>query len=121
MTKNELAMVLKILMSNYPNTKIKEPEVTLESWYSEFGEYPKELIEIAARFHMKSSTFFPSIAEIRKQIPRAELLRQFEETNKPKPVDPVKEAKINAELQTIIDDMIEREEEMYGDFLDFER
>lgn len=121
MTKNEIAMVLKVLMSNYPNTKIKEPEVTLESWYSEFGEYPKELIEIAARFHMKSSTFFPSIAEIRKQIPRAELLRQFEETNKPKPVDPVKEAKVNEELEALIRDIIDRENEVYDGFLEFER
>ena len=121
MTKKEMATILKTLLATYPNTKIKDIDVTLASWMMEFEEYPSEVIEIAVRFHMKKSSFFPSIAEVRSQIPRAEILKQFEENNKPKAVDPERERQTSEELQTIINDMIEMETEMYSDFLDFER
>ena len=54
-------------------------------------------------------------------IPRAELLKQFEDNNKPKPIDPEQDAKTKAELRAIVTDIIDRENGVYVDFLDFER
>ena len=123
MNETETKMILAILRQNYKNAKIADPKAEVALWVSAFGEYEAEVIRIAAEFHMKISSFFPTIAEIRNMIPRAEILKQFEDGNKPKPYleDPNKTKKEAQELQTLIDDIIDRETEMYGDFLDFER
>jgi len=122
MNETEAKMILAILRQNYKNAKINDPNSEVALWVNAFGEYPAEVVRIAAEFHIQKSSFFPTIAEIRSMIPRAEILKQFEDNNRPKPYlqDPEREKQTNAELQAIIDDMIEREEEMYGDFLDFE-
>lgn len=121
MNKSETASILKMLMTTYPNTKIKEPEVLINTWVSSLGKYPVEVVKIAAEFHTESSAFFPTISEIMNMIPRAETLRQFEETNRPKPIDEKQAAKTKAEIETVMSDIIDFETELYGDFLDYER
>ena len=121
MNKSETASILKMLMASYPNTKIKEPEVLIDSWMTALGSYPADVVRIAAEFHKSDSAFFPTIAEIKNMIPRAELLKQFEDNNKPKPIDPERDAKTKAELRAIVTDIIDRENGVYVDFLDFER
>jgi len=123
MKETEAKMILAILRQNYKNAKINDPMSEVKLWVNALGEYPADVIKIAAEFHMQKSSFFPTIAEIKSMIPRAEILKQFEETNKTdnRLEDPEREKKTRAELQTLIEDIIEREEEMYGDFLGFER
>ena len=119
MTETEIKMVLAILRQNYKNAKISDPTAEVALWFNSFKDYPAEVIRIAAEFHMKTSAFFPTIAEITNFIPRAEILRQFEENNKPRAV--LEDPKTKAELRAIVTDIIDRENGVYVDFLDFER
>lgn len=75
MTQKEMAAVLKYLMANYPNTKIKDPDAMMASWMLVLGEFDKETVGRAVRLYMTGKTsFFPTAGEIRERITRADIL-----------------------------------------------
>ena len=135
MTETDAQMILAIMRQNYKNAKIEDPAAEVALWMQEFGDYPAEVIKTAVEFYMndsaKRSDFWPTTAAIRKKIPRAENYISFVEANRPRPelIDPAREKKEHEELQTLINDIIDREREMYpdedekllNDFLPYER
>ena len=74
MTRKEIVDLLKIVFAAYPHTKITDPNTMVSTWEMMFGEYPAETIYKAARLHMENSKFFPTVADIKESIRRAELL-----------------------------------------------
>ena len=127
MTEQEAKMILAILKQNYKNAKIEDPKAEVAMWLTELGQYPADVVKVAAQFHIARSDFWPTIEAIKKLIPRAEILVQFEKNNmKPptKQIEAPKRAKVTAIpdgmseeefLDSIIQSQIELETEMYGD------
>ena len=68
MTKTELAKVMAILRANYTNVKIEKPEAMINAWLMTLGEFSAEAVLKAAELHMATSKFFPTPAELRKNI-----------------------------------------------------
>lgn len=126
MTEEEVLMNLAILKQNYKNVKIEDPDAEIAMWLSAFGESDPEVIKVAVQFHIAKSKFWPTVAEIKKLVPRAEMLVQFEKANSEpqKKLEAPKRAKVTAIpdgmtedewLDAIIQDQIDLETEMYGD------
>lgn len=75
MRQEEIADLLEIMLNAYPNTKsITNPEATIKAWELAFGEMPADRVYKAARVHMRKCKFFPTVADIIKEIPRGEML-----------------------------------------------
>ena len=75
MNKKEMAQILAILRSAYPNTKsIDDPAATLNAYYLVLGDFSAESVMKAARLHMETSKFFPAPSEIRDKMVRAEIV-----------------------------------------------
>ena len=74
MNKKEIAQVLAILRTAYPNTKIDNPAGMVQAWEWTLGSYSAESVIKAARLHMATSKFFPAPAEIIDKIVRAEIV-----------------------------------------------
>ena len=74
MNKKETAQVLAILRTAYPNTKIENAGAMTEAWYMCLGDFSAESVMKAARLYMNTSKFFPTPAEIREKMVRAELV-----------------------------------------------
>ena len=74
MTRDEITSLLEMLVANYPNTKIRDPKATADSWEMTLGMYQAESVFKAARYHMDTSTFFPTPADIKKKMVRAKLI-----------------------------------------------
>ena len=126
MTEEEVLMNLAILKQNYKNAKIDDPDAEIAMWLSAFGESDPEVVKVAVSFHIGSSNFWPTIENIKKWMPRAEILVQFERNNaQPKnAIEAPKKAKVTAIpdgmsekefLDAIIQDQIDLETAMYGD------
>ena len=74
MNKKEMAQILAILRSAYPNTKsIDDPAATLNAYYLVLGDYSADSVMKAARLHMETGKFFPSPSEIRDKMVRAQI------------------------------------------------
>lgn len=78
MTRDEITKLLEFVCAAYPNAKITDPAGTASVWEMAFGEYPAESVYRAAKIHMESSAFFPTIADIKKNLRRAEIINQSE-------------------------------------------
>jgi hypothetical protein len=74
MNRDEVTRILEMVSANYPKTPIKDPSRTAEAWEMALGEFSAEAVGKAVRLHMNESPFFPTPADIRKQIIRASLL-----------------------------------------------
>ena len=75
MNKKEMAQILAILRSAYPNTKsINDPAATLNAYYLVLGDYSAESVMKAARLHMETGKFFPTPSEIRDKMVRAQIV-----------------------------------------------
>lgn len=74
MNKKEAAKLLAIVRATYPGVKIENPETMAYTWELCFGEYDADIVAQAVKLHMKRNKYFPTIAEIVKLLPRAELL-----------------------------------------------
>jgi hypothetical protein len=74
MTRQEILELLKRLRAAYPNSKIADPVGLVEAWEMAFGEDNAEQIYKAARHHLETSPFFPTIVDIRHAIVKGELL-----------------------------------------------
>lgn len=74
MTRDEITKLLEMLAANYPHVKIKDAKKTVDTWEMTLGMFQAEAVYKAARLHMENSSFFPSPAEIRKQMTKAKLI-----------------------------------------------
>lgn len=74
MTREETADLLEFLIGAYPNTKIQDAELTLNSWLLELGSFSAEAVYKSARFHIHNSKFFPTPSEIIRGITRAQMV-----------------------------------------------
>lgn len=79
MTRKEMAQLINELMVVYPHIKIDKPEATVRAWLLILGEYSAEEVFKGARYHMETSQFFPTPADIRKAIPKGMLKYQQSE------------------------------------------
>jgi hypothetical protein len=112
MTEEQIVDLLEQLISNYPNTKIKSVEKMIEVWQMAFGENEAEDIYKAARLHMETSEFFPTVAEINNNIEKAKLIY-----SNPTGIE-APQARIEAPTSSYVEDMINIEgviEDIFND------
>lgn len=76
MSREEVIKLLGILYSAYPyiKDKVNDPEMMVNTWEMCLGDYSAESVYKAARYHMETNRFFPTPADIRSNIIRAELV-----------------------------------------------
>lgn len=74
MNREDIIRLLGILSEAYPNTKIKNASSMASTWEMCLEDYSAESVYKAARLHMSTSKFFPTPAEIRENIVRAEIV-----------------------------------------------
>ena len=82
MNRDETSKLLELLYGAYPNTKIRDPQSMLTTWELTLGDYSAESVYKAARLHMATSKFFPSPAEIRDKMVKADILYTARGTSK---------------------------------------
>lgn len=70
MERQELITILKYLRDNYPDTRFNDAKNILDSWEAEFGDLPAEVVARAAKFHVRKSKKWPTVAHIREIISR---------------------------------------------------
>lgn len=79
MTREETLRLLGFLKGCYPNTKgITDPATMAQAWEMCFGSYDAETIYKAARLHLTSCEYFPTIADIQKHIKRVQYLPEVD-------------------------------------------
>lgn len=76
MTQQEIALLLEMMLNAYPMAanKITNPEATIQAWELAFGDEPSDRVYKAARHHMNTSKFFPTVADIRQAMNKGQLL-----------------------------------------------
>ena len=87
MNKKEAAQILAIVRSVYPHTKIEDANATVQGWVLELGEFSAKAVLKAAQLHMATSKFFPTPADIREKMVRAQLVytdTELDHTQQPK-------------------------------------
>lgn len=70
MEREELITILKYLRDNYPNTRFNDAKNIVDSWWDEFGGLPSVVVARAAKFHVRKSKSWPTVAHIREIISR---------------------------------------------------
>ena len=104
MNNKEAAQILAVVRTAYPNTKIEDAGAMVQAWVMGLGDYSASSVMKAAQLHMATAKFFPTIAEIREKIVRAEIVYNEAdiETNK---IEPSKQKLLGNDNQlTVIDD-----------------
>ena len=112
MNSKEAAQILAVVRTAYPNTKIEDAGAMVQAWVMGLGDYSASSVMKAARLHMATAKFFPTIAEIREKIVRAELIYKEAdiETNK---IEPSKHKLLGNETGLIVcDDVDEKLENL---------
>lgn len=74
MNKRETVQILAILKTAYPYFKPDNADALAEAWLLGLGDYSAVAVTRAARLHMETCKFFPTIADIRDKILRAEIV-----------------------------------------------
>ena len=76
MSREETIKLLGILYAAYPfiKDKIKDPNTTVSTWEMTLGEFTADAVYKAARLHIATNKYFPSPADIREKIVRAQLV-----------------------------------------------
>lgn len=76
MSREEVIKLLGILYSAYPyiKDKVNDPEAMVNTWEMCLGDFSAESVYKAARLHMNTNRFFPTPADIRSNIVRAEMV-----------------------------------------------
>lgn len=128
MTRKEIVDLLKIVFAAYPHTKIADPNAMVSTWEMMFGEYSAESVYKAARLHMENSKFFPTVADIKENLKKAEMIYSSPALEAPKrlkrPVMKIPDGMTEEEfLNGIIESQIalETEIEQYKYFLPYEK
>ena len=127
MTREEIANLLKILAKNYQR-KIKpsDAKTLVGSWELTLGAFSAEAVYKAARLHMENSPFFPTPADIRKNIVRASVA-YAEEPKSPARLtsiagaEPIEDEKLNEWLDAFCEWIgfgCEPNEDALGDYYD---
>jgi hypothetical protein len=90
MTQNEISKLLEMLVNAYPMAikNITNPDALVSAWELAFGDDPADVIYKAARHHMNTCKFFPTVADIRQSINKGQLIYG----NHPQPSAPAIEA-----------------------------
>lgn len=70
MTRKEIATLLSRIRAAYPNYKLTDPNGMLDMWELAFGGDDPAKVYRAAREHLNTNKYFPTIADIRKQMCR---------------------------------------------------
>ena len=106
MNSKEAAQILAVVRTAYPNTKIEDAGAMVQAWVMGLGDYSASSVMKAARLHMATAKFFPTIAEIREKIVRAELIyRESDiETNR---IEPSKQKLLGNETSLIVADDVD--------------
>ena len=73
MSREEIVKLLELAVAAYPNTKNIDAKAMVSVWEMAFGEEPAERVYKAMRFHIETCRFFPTIADIRNVMTRAEI------------------------------------------------
>ena len=70
MTKEELLKLLMVVQSSFPNWKIPDKQVLLDTWYMFFGEYEYNQVAMALKTYISQDTtgFAPSIGQLNNLI-----------------------------------------------------
>lgn len=72
MTPKETAQMLAVLKANHPasfrNMTAQEAEATVKAWARQFAKYPYGVVMIAVDKIGSTSTFAPSVAEIKDKV-----------------------------------------------------
>jgi len=74
MSREETIRLLQFLKGCYPNVRIDDPSGMVDAWMLVFSTDKAEDVYRGARYHMTSSKFFPTPADIRAGMFRASLL-----------------------------------------------
>ena len=74
MNKKEAIRILAILRSAYPNVRIDNAEATAKAWEITLGQFSADAVMKSAMLHMNTCKFFPTPADIREKIVRAEIV-----------------------------------------------
>lgn len=74
MTRNEIMDLLEILCNQYPYVKIDNAQAMADGWEMCLGGFSAESVYKAARLHMNTCKFFPTVSDINDKIVRAELV-----------------------------------------------
>lgn len=106
MNSKEAAQILAVVRTAYPNTKIEDAGAMVQAWVMGLGDYSASSVMKAARLHMATAKFFPTIAEIREKIVRAELIYTESEieTNR---IEPSKQKLLGNETSLIVTDDVD--------------
>lgn len=112
MSREEIIKLLGIAIAAYPNTRNIDAKAMVSVWEMAFGEEPSERVYKAMRFHIETCRFFPTIADIKKAMPRAEILYMASESpvmrlqnNSNKVSLPEKRSLTEEELERILQDV----------------
>lgn len=74
-TREEMESIIKMTFGAFPNSR-KDVKATADAWMLTFAEYPPEIIREAVTLHMYNSKYFPTPAEMAKNIKKARLIIQ---------------------------------------------
>ena len=108
MNRGEIIKLLSILSEAYPASKIKDAASMATTWEMCLGEFSADSVYKAARLHINTSKFFPTVAEIRDKIVRAGIVYN-EDSIEVKRIggDQVKMLEGTTQTQIYIDDYVE--------------
>lgn len=84
MTRKEIVELLKIVSASYPNAKIADPNTMVTTWEMMFGDLPADKVYKAARLHMENSKFFPTVADIKENLTKADMIYNTSALEAPK-------------------------------------
>lgn len=103
MTRSEIIKLLATLSANYPYAakQIKNPAETADAWEMVLGCFEAGAVYKAARLHMDKSKFFPTPADIKEKILRADLIY-----NGP-PLNGIEAPRTDAKRKVMEDDYLE--------------
>lgn len=85
MTHEQIIDLLEYLGDIYPNVKLKNAQRTIDTWELMFANEDAATVFMAARLHIECSPFFPTIADVKKQMKRAAVMVEMERQKKLEP------------------------------------
>lgn len=74
MTRAEIANLLEIMAAAYPNAKLGDAKRMVDAWELAFGKDDAGEVYKAARHHLNTCRFFPTIADIQQCRQKGKLI-----------------------------------------------
>lgn len=122
MTREDTIKILSLVRANYPLVKISDPAAMVSAWHMNLADYDTEKVLKAVKFHMKTSKYFPTPADLIEVMTRADLV--YNEPPRDVPSIEAPRAKVTAIpdgmseeefLDNLCQQMVELEEECWPD------